>query len=118
MTITQMWKWLSFLLFIVGMILAVLGGIWWWDTAWIALVLALFGLIIGLIYAIMGSKESNTLLVASIALLVMTGVFAHITWWDIGTKIDQIISYFGTMIAPIAVILAIKALILLGTEKK
>jgi hypothetical protein len=118
MGMKQMWKWLSFILFIAGMVLAVLGGIWWWDTAWIALTLAVFGLVIGLIYAIIGDKEINTLLLASIALLVMTAVFSHITWWDIGTKIDQVISYFGTMIAPIAIISAIKALVMLGTEKR
>ncbi|MHB8104139.1 MAG: hypothetical protein ACYDG5_01175 [Dehalococcoidales bacterium] len=116
MNMKQMWKWLSFLLFIVGLIFAIVAGIWWPDTAWIFGMLAVFGLVIGLIFAI-SAREMNMLLLASIALIVMSTAFVHITWWDIGLKIGNIIAYFGTMVAPIAIISAIKALVLLGVEK-
>lgn len=116
MNMKQMWKWLSFLLFIVGMVFAVVGGIWWADTAWIAMMLAIFGVIIGFIYAF-SAREINMLLLASIALLVMTRTFAPITFWDLGIKIDNIMAYFAAMVAPIAIISAVKALVMLGIEK-
>jgi len=116
MTMRNIWKWVSFVLFIVGLIVAVIAGIWWPDTSWIAMMLAIFGVIIGIIYAI-STKEANTLLLASIALLVMSAAFAPITFWSIGDKIGNIVSYFAVLVAPIAIISAIKALILLGTEK-
>jgi hypothetical protein len=117
MTMVQMWKWLSFLLFIVGLVFAVIAGIWWPDKSWIAMMLAIFGVIIGVIYAI-STKEINTLLLSSVALLVMSAAFTPITFWSIGEKVGNMVSYFAALIAPVAIISAIKALILLGIEKK
>ena len=112
----NMWKWISFVLFIVGLIFAVIAGIWWPDKSWIAMMLAIFGVIIGVIYAI-GAKEINTLLLSSVVLLVMSAAFAPITFWSIGEKVGNMVSYFAALVAPIAIISAIKALILLGLEK-
>jgi hypothetical protein len=117
MSMSALWKWLSFALFIIGMVFSVIGGIWWPDTAWIAAMLAVFGVIIGVIFAI-GAKENNALLLASIALLVLTTAFSPITFWSVGEKIGDIVADFAALIAPIAIISAIKALILFGIEKK
>lgn len=111
------WKWLSFALFIAGLIFSVIGGIWLSDATWVAMLLAILGLIIGIIYAI-SSKEITTLLLASIALLAMTAAFTPITVLDIGDKIKSILVDFAALVAPIALISAVKALIFIGLEKK
>jgi hypothetical protein len=117
MSVRTFFNWLAFVLFIAGMVFSVIGGIWYNDSAWIAAYLAITGLVIGLIYAI-GTKDIKNLLLASIALLVMTAAFAPITYWNIGEKLGYIMVDFAALVAPIAIISALKALILLGLEKE
>lgn len=116
MTMRNIWNWVAFFLFILGLIFSVIGGIWYKDSSWIAMLLAIAGLVIGLIYAI-AAKETKILLLSSIALLLMTAAFSPITVWDIGDKIKFILINFGALVAPIALISAVKGLILLGLEK-
>lgn len=115
------WKnicnWVSFVLFIIGLIFSVVGGVWYKDSSWIAYMLAIFGLVIGIIYAI-SAKEMKSLLLATIALLLMTAAFSPITVWDIGDKIKYILIDFGALVAPIALISAVKTLVLMGLEKE
>jgi hypothetical protein len=110
-------NWLSFILFIAGMAFSIVGGIWYDDSAWIAAFLAIAGLVIGLIYAI-SARDVKNLLLASIALLVLTAAFSPITYWSIGEKLGYIMVDFAALVAPIAIITAIKALVLLGLEKE
>jgi hypothetical protein len=117
MSTSTFWKWLSFVLFIAGLIFAVVGGIWYEGSTWIATLLAILGLVIGIIYAV-SSKEITTLLLASIALLAMTAAFSPITVLDIGDKLRFILVDFAALVAPIALISAVKALIFIGIEKK
>jgi hypothetical protein len=112
----NIWNWIAFALFILGMVFSVIGGIWYKDSSWIAMLLAIAGLVIGLIYAI-AAKDIKTLLLSSIALLIMTAAFTPITVWDIGDKIKYILIDFGALVAPVALISAVKGLILLGLEK-
>lgn len=116
MTMKNIWNWVAFVLFILGMIFSVIGGIWYKDSSWIAMLLAIAGLVIGLIYAI-AAKETKILLLSTIALLLMTAAFTPITVWNIGDKIKFILIDFGALVAPIALISAVKGLILLGLEK-
>jgi hypothetical protein len=117
MSMRNIWNWIAFVLFILGMVFAVIGGIWYKDSSWIAMLLAIAGLVIGLVYAI-AAKDIKTLLLSSIALLIMTAAFSPITIWDIGDKIKYILIDFGALVAPIALISAVKGLILLGLEKE
>lgn len=110
-------NWLAFVLFIAGIAFSVVGGIWYENSAWIAAFLAIAGLVIGLIYAI-SAKDIKNLLLASIALLVMTAAFTPITYWDIGATLQDILVDFAALVAPIAIITALKALILLGLDKE
>ena len=106
------WGIVSFFLFIIGLILAVIGGLFLPGNAWALLILAVIGLIIGLIH--LKDKENNTLLLATIALLAMTAAFAPITFFDIGKMVGSMLLYFAAMMAPVALIASIKALLHLG----
>lgn len=107
----------GFVLFIVGLILSVVGGLFMPDAAWVMMVLAIIGLIIGILYAV-SIKEINTLLLATIALLAMTAAFAPISIMGIGKALGYVLVDFATLMAPVALISAIKALLNLGLEKK
>ena len=111
---SKTWAKLSYVLFIVGVILSVVGGLFLPEVAWVAVVLAIFGLIIGLVH--MKTKEINTLLLATIALLAMTAAFAPVATMGKG-NIGFILVDFASLMAPVALIAAIKALIKIGLEK-
>ncbi len=113
---SKTWAMVSYVLFIIGVILAVVGGIFLPAVPWVALLLAIFGLIIGAIYAV-GAKEINTLLLATIALLAMTAAFAPVTVLGLGKILGSMLVYFAALMAPVAIIAAIKALIKIGLEK-
>lgn len=108
------WGMVSFILFCLGLVLAVVGGLASPANVTIGVLLAIFGLIIGVIYAI-GAKEINTLLLATIALLAMSGAFAPITF--VGKAITGIVVNFAALMAPVAIIVAIRALLKIGFEK-
>ena len=109
------WGIISLVLFGIGLILSVVGGLFLPGTPWIALVLAVFGLVIGLIH--INAKEINTLLLATIALLAMTAAFAPVTIMGVGKTLGSMLVYFAALISPVAVIAAVKALINIGLEK-
>ena len=110
------WGMISFILFCIGLVLAVIGGLVSPANVIVSLVLAIFGLIIGVIY-VFSAKEINTLLLATIALLAMTAAFAPITVLGIGEAITNIVVNFAALMAPVAIIAAIKALLSIGLEK-
>ena len=107
----------SFVLFIIGLIFSVVGGLFMPDAGWVYMALAIIGLIIGILYAI-SAREIKTLLLATIALLAMTAAFTPIAILGIGKTIGFILIYFAALMAPVALIAAIKALIFIGLEKK
>jgi hypothetical protein len=112
----KFWGIVGLVLFIIGLALAVVGGLVFPNTAWVGFVLAVFGLIIGIIH--INAKEINTLLLATIAVLAMAAAFSPIAVLDIGKYAGSIIVYFAALMAPVAIIAAIKALIKLGLEKE
>ena len=106
----------SFILFCIGLVLAAVGGFVSPANAIVVTVLAILGLIIGVIYAV-GAKEVNTLLLATIALLATAAAFVPITGLWSGTVVTGIIVNLAALIAPVALIAAIKALVIIGLEK-
>lgn len=106
----------GFVLFIIGLILSVVGGLFFADAAWVIMTLAILGLIIGILYAL-STKEIKTLLLATIALLAMTAAFAPIAIMGIGKAISYVLIDFASLMAPVALISAVKALIMIGLEK-
>lgn len=112
---SRIWAMVSYVLFIVGVILAIVGGLIFPSAPWVALLLAIFGLVIGLVN--MNAKEINTLLLATIALLAMTAAFSPVTVLGLGKILGSILVYFAALVAPVAVIAAVKALVKIGLAK-
>ena len=110
----KMWAIISFTLFCIGLVLAVIGGLVSPENAIITAVLAILGLIIGVIYVV-AAKEINTLLLATIALLAMTDAFSPIL--AVGEAVTSIVVNFAALMAPVALIAAIRALLKIGLEK-
>ena len=110
------WGTISFILFCLGLALAAIGGLVSPASVGIGSVLAIIGVIVGVIYAI-GAKEINTLLLATIALLATAAAFAPITVLGVGKAVTNIVVYFAALMAPVAVISAIRALLKIGLEK-
>ena len=110
------WGLISFILFCLGLVLVVIGGLVAPANVIISVVLAVLGLIIGVIYAV-AAKEINTLLLATIALLAMTAAFTPITDLWSGKIVTGIILNFVALISPVALIAAIKALVIIGLKK-
>ena len=108
------WGLISFIIFCLGLVLAVVGGLVAPANAIISGVLAIFGLIIGVIYAV-AAKEINTLLLATIALLVMTAAFGPVL--AIGETVTSIVVNFAALMAPVALIAAIKVLLKIGLQR-
>ncbi|MFC1908647.1 hypothetical protein ACFLXD_02075 [Chloroflexota bacterium] len=110
------WGLFSFIIFCIGLVLVVIGGLVAPANAIISMALAIFGLIIGVIYAV-AAKEINTLLLATIALLAIAAAFTPITDLWSGKIVTGIILNFVALISPVALIAAIKALVKIGLEK-
>jgi hypothetical protein len=113
------WGMASFILFCIGLVLAVVGGLIMPENAIILMVLVVFGLIIGIIHIIYAKEVTtlHTLLLATIALLAMTAAFAPITLMSAGKMIGSMLVNFAALMAPVALIAAIKALLKIGLEK-
>jgi hypothetical protein len=113
------WGMASFILFCIGLVLSVIGGLLMPANAIILMVLVVFGLIIGIIHIVYakGVNALHTLLLATIALLAMTAAFAPITVVGVGKLVGSMLINFAALMAPVALIAAIKALLTVGLEK-
>lgn len=101
----------GFWAFIIGLVIALVFGIvgamsTGMDTSWIIIVLIILGIIIGFLN--ITAKEVPTLLLATIALLVVGNVFDPLPF--IGKFISGVLNYVAVLVAPVAVIAALKAL--------
>jgi hypothetical protein len=109
---------IGFWAFIVGLVIAVVVGILaalglagGMMTA-IIIVLIILGLIIGFLN--ITAKEILLFLVATIALIVVGAVFAPLKTLAIGNILDNILALIATLMAPAAIVAAIKALWAVG----
>lgn len=103
---------IGFWAFIIGLIIAVVMGIIAPANPVAIIVLIILGIIIGFLN--ITAKEVPTLLLATIALIVVGNVFSPLNMLDIGKVIGNMLSYVATLVAPAAVIAAIKALWQIG----
>lgn len=99
---------IGFAAFILGIILAIIFGIVAPTNYWVIVVLVILGIIIGFLN--ITSKEIMPLLLATIALIVVGGVFEPIAVLGIGIIVDNILKLVATLMAPAAVIAAVRAL--------
>lgn len=101
---------IGLLAFLGGMILAIVGGIWYPDKSGITLALVIMGIIVGVLN--ITRKEVLPLLIAAIALIVIssTGPFQPLNHFggSAGDKIDYIVYYLAALMSPAAIICAIR----------
>ena len=102
----------GFWAFIIGLVIAVLAGIVAPANSIVILVLLILGLIIGFLN--ITAKEITLFLVATIALVVVGNVFTPLTVLDLGKFLGSMLSYVATLMAPAAIVAAIKALWAVG----
>jgi hypothetical protein len=108
----NIWSTIGFWAFIVGLVVAVIAGILWPANATVIIVLMILGLIIGFLN--ITAKEILLFLVATVALIVVGNVFAPLKTLMIGALLGSILSYVATLMAPAAIVSAIKALWAVG----
>lgn len=108
--------------FVLGVIIAVLAGIAAVAIGLSSNVAGMVGIVLvvlGLIVGFLNVKEKETMpfLVAAVALMLTGNVgWSYITFLNIGSYIDAIMSHIGIFVAPAAVIVALKAVIALAKD--
>jgi hypothetical protein len=106
---------IGFWAFILGLALAIVFGIISPNNPTIIVILVILGVIIGLLN--ISAKEMTPLLLATIALIVVGGVFEPIKTLGVGSLLDNILRLLATLMAPAAVIAAVKTLVAIGFPK-
>jgi hypothetical protein len=99
---------IGFWAFIIGFVLAILAGIFWPTNQTIIVVLVILGIIIGFLNVT--AKEFMLFLLATIALVVVGNAFAPLAGLRVGEILGNILGYIAVLVAPAAVIAAVKAL--------
>ncbi len=97
--------------FLTGIILAIVGGIGYHDNSGIVLTLVIMGILVGVLNVT--GKEVLPLLIAAIALIVVgSSTFEPLNdlGGEAGDKLDAIVKYLATFMAPAAVISAFRAI--------
>jgi hypothetical protein len=108
----------GFWAFIAGLVIAVVVGILaalglaMAIMPAIIVVLIILGLVVGFLN--ITAKEILLFLVATIALIVVGGVFAPLKVFAIGNILDAILALVATLMAPAAIVAAIKVLWAVG----
>jgi len=108
---------ISFILFCIALVTVVVAALVAPANPMVYAALAVIGLVIGIIYAL-AARDVSILLLATIALLAMTAALAPITNLWSGTIVSSLILNFAALMAPVALVSAIKALLTIGLEEK
>jgi len=102
----------GFWAFIVGLVISVIAGLVLPGNAIVVLILVILGIVIGFLN--ISPKETQALLLAAIALIVVGNAFAPLKFLGIDTMIAGILAYITVLVAPAAVIAAIKTIWAIG----
>jgi hypothetical protein len=105
---TNVLSMIGFWAFIVGLIICLVAGVVLPANQIIIIVLIILGLIIGFLN--ITASEMLLFLVATIALVVVGNAFAAIKTLMIGAILGSILSYVAALMAPAAIVAAVKAL--------
>ena len=97
--------------FLVGLVIAVAGGLGF-EQAWFGWVLAVLGLIVGFLN--ITDKESQTFLLAAIALIVAANAVGAIPY--IGEAVSRIIANLVLFVGGAVLIVAVKSLFAVARE--
>jgi hypothetical protein len=106
---------IGFIIFAAGLLLALVGGIVAPANGTIILLLVILGIIIGAVNIV--TREMFALLVATVALIVVGTIgFDPLNELikGLGTTINEIVYYFARLMAPAAVIAAVRTLVRVG----
>jgi hypothetical protein len=109
---------LGFIAFVTGLITALVAGILSPGSGAVILVLVVLGIIVGVFN--ITSRDIIPLLVAALALVVVgTAGFAPLDQLlnGLGTHINEIVNYLARLMAPAALIAAIRTLVSVGFPK-
>lgn len=105
----------GFLAFAAGLLLALVGGIVAPNNGNIILTLVVLGILVGVLNIKL--REASPLLLAAIALLAVGTVgFDPLNQLvqGLGDRANQVVFYFARLMAPAAIIVAVKALLSVG----
>ncbi len=106
---------IGFLAFALGILISVVFGIFPISQAVMDTVIAIL-IILGLVIGFLNitSKEIIPLLIATVALVVVGRVFEPVNYFGIGRVLNNILMLISTLMAPAAVIAAIKTIFHVG----
>jgi predicted S18 family serine protease len=102
----------GFWAFLLGLFISLVAGAFLPANGIIVLVLVILGIVIGFLN--ITPKETQGLLLAAIALIVVGNAFGALTFFDINKYIGGILVYITVFVSPAAVIAAIKTLWAIG----
>lgn len=106
---------IGFIAFALGILLAVIFGIFPISPQAmhvVVIVLIILGVLVGVLN--ITTREILPLLIATVALIVVGNVFEPVSSYTIITAVDNVLQLIATLMAPAAVIAAIRALIIVG----
>ena len=96
--------------FLIGIVLAIILGLFGTSVIPMSgLILVILGLIVGFLNVT--SRETTSFLVAAIALLVVAGSSGLSTIPTLGTYLEGIVMAIAAFTAPVALVVAIKAVV-------
>jgi hypothetical protein len=107
--------------FVVGVLIAIVGGIWGGksipEKEWVIWILLIAGILIGLLN--ITAKEAATVLAAAVALIIL-GIWGAVGGFDpvaeyvsqmLAENVIGVVYCFALLMAPAAIIVAVKAVI-------
>jgi hypothetical protein len=101
--------------FIVGVIIAIIAGLFPTAIASTALLLVILGIVVGFLN--ITAAETDEFLISTIALMVAGGAgLAAITWANLGIYLESIIGNITIFVAPAAIVVALKAIFSLAEK--
>ena len=98
-------------LFLVGLVIAILAGLFL-NFGWVTWVLAILGLVVGFLNVT--SEETRGFLLAGIALTLTATALKEVPF--IGDYLTDILSYVVTFVSGAVLVVALKALFEFGSE--
>jgi len=108
----KLFGFIGLLAFWVGIILSIVGGIWYQNSENIVLTLVIVGILVAVLNVT--GKEVLPLLIAAIALIVvgLTSGFEPLNKFGggAGDRLNEIVAYIAIFITPAAIISAVRAI--------
>lgn len=109
---------IGFIAFAMGILLAVIFGIFPISPQVmhiVVIILIVLGILVGVLN--ITTREILPLLIATVALIVVGNVLEPVSAYTIIMAVDNVLQLIATLMAPAAVIAAIRALIIVGFPK-